>query len=102
MVGSSITGGGDATTSQGGEATVSGQQRQAEGGRQMRAATGGRRGLPRWSMRQEWAAGGRDSAREADMDDGRRDERRWWVADDVTRVANDDGRRTMMSCDERS
>ena len=53
-------------------------------------------------MRQEWAAGGRDSAREADTDDGRRDERRWWVADDVTRVADDDGQRTMMSGDERS
>ena len=33
---------------------------------------------------------------------GQRDERRWWVADDVTRVADDDGRRTMMSGDERS
>ena len=102
MVGSGITGGGDATTSQGGEATAGGQQRQAESGRQMRAAAGGRRGLPRWTMRREWAAGGRDSAREADTDDGQCDERRWWWADDVTRVADDDGRQTMMSGDEIS
>ncbi len=33
---------------------------------------------------------------------GRRDERRWWVVDDVTRVADNDGRRTMMSGNERS
>jgi hypothetical protein len=38
-----------------------------------------------------------NQAREADTD-----ERRWWAADDVTRVADDDGRRTMMSGNERS
>jgi len=70
MVGSGITGGGDATTSQGGEATAGRQQWQAESGGQMRAAAGGRRGLPRWTMLREWAAGGKDSAREADTDDG--------------------------------
>ena len=50
----------------------------------------------------EWAAGGRDSAHKRQTrTDGRRDERRWWAADDVTRVADDDGRQTMMSGDER-
>jgi len=97
MIGSGITGEGDATTSLGGEATAGGHQRQAESRRQMRAAARGRMGLPRWTTRREWAAGGRDSAREADTDDGRRDERRWWAADDVTRVANDDWRQMMMS-----
>ena len=33
-----------------------------ESGGKMRAADGGRRGLLRWKMQQEWAAGGRDSS----------------------------------------
>ena len=33
---------------------------------------------------------------------GQRDERRWWAADNVTRVADDDGRQTMMTGNKRS
>jgi hypothetical protein len=97
MVGSGITGGGDATTSQGREVTAGGQQRQAESRRQMRAAAKGRRGLPERGRQEAETVHERQTRTNV-----RRDERRWWAADDVTRVADDDGRRTMMSGDKRS
>ena len=63
----------------------------------MRAAAGRRRGLPE-SGRQE----AETVHKRQTWTNGQCDKCWWWAADDVTRVADDDGWQTMMSGNERS